>query len=52
VPPGGRTREYRNLVAEPEPGRILTESHTGSSAVTTFTVFLLGAASLRRISAT
>ena len=35
---GGRTREYRMKVAEPEPGRILAESDTGSSAVTTFTV--------------
>ena len=35
---GGRTREYRTKIAEPEPGRVLTESDTGSSAVTTFTV--------------
>ena len=35
---GGRTRQYRMKVAEPEPGRVLTESDTGSSAVTTFTV--------------
>jgi hypothetical protein len=35
---GGRTRQYRMTVAEPEPGRVLTESDTGSSAVTTFTV--------------
>ncbi len=35
---GGRTREYRSQVAEPEPGRVLTESDTNSSAVTTFTV--------------
>ena len=35
---GGRTRPYRMLVAEPEPGRVLTESDTGSSLVTTFTV--------------
>lgn len=35
---GGRTREYRMQVAEPEPGRVLTESDTGSSLVTTFTV--------------
>ena len=25
---GGRTREYRMAVAEPEPGRVLTESDT------------------------
>src|ERR1700722_12746703 len=35
---GGRTRRYRMKVAEPEPGRILTESDTGSSLVTTTTV--------------
>ena len=35
---GGRTREYRMTVAEPEPGRVLTESDAGSSLVTTFTV--------------
>jgi uncharacterized membrane protein len=35
---GGRAREYRMEVAEPEPGRVLTESDTASSLVTTFTV--------------
>jgi Polyketide cyclase / dehydrase and lipid transport len=50
VTAGGRTREYRNVVAEPEPGRVLTESDTRSSAVTTFTVSPRGAASLVRIS--
>ncbi len=35
---GGRTRQYRATVAEPDPGRVLTESDTTSSAVTTFTV--------------
>jgi uncharacterized protein YndB with AHSA1/START domain len=35
---GGRTREYRMQVAEPEPGRVLTESDTESSLVTTWTV--------------
>lgn len=38
VTAGGRTREYRMQVAEPEPGRVLTESDTNSSLVTTFTV--------------
>jgi uncharacterized protein YndB with AHSA1/START domain len=47
---GGRTREYQMKVAEPEPGRILTESDTGSSAVTTFTVSPQGTASLVQIS--
>jgi len=49
---GGRTREYRTRVAEPEPGRILTESDTGSSSVTTFMVSPQGAASLVQISTT
>jgi uncharacterized protein YndB with AHSA1/START domain len=49
---GGRTREYRTKVAEPEPGRILTESDTASSSVTTFTVSPQGAASLVQISTT
>jgi uncharacterized protein YndB with AHSA1/START domain len=35
---GGRTRAYRMQVAEPEPGRVLTETDLGSSLVTTFTV--------------
>src|SRR5262249_33928617 len=47
---GGRTREYRTKIAEPEPGRVLTESDTGSSAVTTFTVSPQGAAALVQIS--
>ena len=49
---GGRTREYRTMIAEPEPGRVLTESDTGSSAVTTFTVSPQGPASLVQISGT
>ena len=47
---GGRTRDYRMKVAEPEPGRVLTESDMDSSAVTTFTVSPQGGASLVRIS--
>ena len=47
---GGRTREYRMKIAEPEPGRVLTESDMNSSAVTTFTVSPQGGASLVRIS--
>jgi hypothetical protein len=35
---GGRTREYRMRVAEPEPGRVMTESDAESSLVTTWTV--------------
>jgi hypothetical protein len=37
-------------VAEPEPGRVLTESDTGSSAVTTFTVSPQGGTSIVQIS--
>jgi Polyketide cyclase / dehydrase and lipid transport len=47
---GGRTRDYRMKVTEPEPGRVLTESDMDSSAVTTFTVSPQGGASLVRIS--
>jgi uncharacterized protein YndB with AHSA1/START domain len=47
---GGRTREYQMKVAEPEPGRVLTESDTKSSAVTTFTVSPEDGASLVQIS--
>jgi uncharacterized membrane protein len=49
---GGRTREYRMQVAEPEPGRVLTESDTESSLVTTFTVDPEGDHSRVRISTT
>jgi Polyketide cyclase / dehydrase and lipid transport len=47
---GGRTREYRMKVAEPEPGRVLTESDMNSTAVTTFTVSPQGSASRVTIS--
>ena len=39
---GGRTRAVRSVIAEPEPGRVLTESDTLSSIVTTFTVTARG----------
>ena len=52
VTAGGRTREYQMKVAEPEPGRVLTESDTNSSAVTTFTVSPQGGTSLVQISTT
>jgi hypothetical protein len=35
---GGRKRQYRMRVDEPDPGRVLRESDTASSLVTTFTV--------------
>ncbi|MGH3233778.1 MAG: SRPBCC family protein [Streptosporangiaceae bacterium] len=50
VTAGGRTREYHMKVTEPEPGRVLTESDTGSSLVTTFTVSPQGDASLVQVS--
>lgn len=34
----GRTTDHRVVVAEPEPGRVLTETDTMSGAVTTFIV--------------
>jgi uncharacterized protein YndB with AHSA1/START domain len=50
---GGRTREYHMTVAEPDPGRVLTESDDSSSLVTTTTVAQRGQASCTvRISAT
>jgi carbon monoxide dehydrogenase subunit G len=52
VTAGGRTLEYRTKIAEPEPGRILTESDTNSTTVTTFTVSARGDASLVQISTT
>jgi polyketide cyclase/dehydrase/lipid transport protein len=50
VTAGGRSREYRMKVDEPEPGRVLTESDTASSLVTTTTVAPRDGASLVRIS--
>jgi hypothetical protein len=40
---GGRTRTVRVVVAEPEPGSVLTESESGTSLVTTWTVRPQGA---------
>lgn len=44
-----RTRSFRMAVSEPEPGRVLVESDTGSSLVTTFTVAPENGASRVRI---
>jgi uncharacterized protein YndB with AHSA1/START domain len=49
VSAGGRAREYRMQVAEPEPGRVLTESDVNSSLVTTFTVEPDGSGSVVKI---
>jgi ribosome-associated toxin RatA of RatAB toxin-antitoxin module len=46
---GGRSRDYRMEVSEPEPGRVLTESDTRSSLATTWTVDPQGAACQVRI---
>ena len=48
VTAGGRTREYRMAVAEPEAG-VLTETDANSSLVTTFTVTPEAGASRVRI---
>jgi uncharacterized protein YndB with AHSA1/START domain len=50
VTAGGRTREYRTRITEPEPGRTLVETDTGSSLVTTFNVSHQDGKSLVRIS--
>ena len=50
VTAGGRTRNYRMRVTEPEPGRTLVESDANSSLVTTFNVEPRGGGSLVRIS--
>lgn len=52
VTAGGRTRAYRMQVAEPEPGRVMTESDTESSLVTTWTVEPEGNACRVQISTT
>jgi hypothetical protein len=52
VTAGGRSREYQMTVAEPERGRVLTESDTGSSLVTKTTVTPQGDASRVEISTT
>lgn len=49
---GGRSRQYRMQVSEPEPGRVLRETDSGSSLVTDFTVSPQGAGSRVRISTT
>ena len=49
VSAGGRARSYRMTVAEPEPGRVITESDSNSSLVTTFTVDPQGSTSRVRI---
>jgi uncharacterized protein YndB with AHSA1/START domain len=50
VTAGGRTRNYRMRITEPEPGRTLVESDANSSLVNAFTVEPQGDKSLVRIS--
>ena len=45
----GRAQEAQGLVAEPEPGRVLTETYAGNGSVTTFTVDPTGVATRLRI---
>ena len=45
----GRAQETEGLVAEPEPGRVLTETYAGNGSVTTFTVDPMEDASQLRI---
>jgi uncharacterized protein YndB with AHSA1/START domain len=52
VTAGGRSRDYRMEVAEPEPGRVMTESDINSSLVTTWTVTPQNGVSRVRISTT
>ncbi len=52
VTAGGRSRQYRMRVTEPEPGRVLTESDENSSLVTTWTVSPEDGASRVQISTT
>jgi hypothetical protein len=46
---GGRTQETEGIVAEPEPGRVLTETYPSNNSVTTFTVDPAGEDSRLRI---
>lgn len=49
VTAGGRVRNYRMRVGEPEPGRVLTESDTLSSMETTWTLTPAGDRTVVRI---
>lgn len=46
---GGRAQEVEAIVAEPEPGRVLTETYPQNGAVTTFTVDPMSVGSRLRI---
>jgi uncharacterized protein YndB with AHSA1/START domain len=49
VTAGGRSRQFRMTMTEPEPGRVIEESDSNSSLVTTFTVTPQGEVSRVRI---
>jgi hypothetical protein len=49
---GGRTEDYRAVVSEPEPGRVLREDYPERSSATTFTVTPAGDACRVRIETT
>jgi hypothetical protein len=49
VTAGGRSRECRMEISEPEPGQVIRETDTNSSLVTTFTVTAEGTGSRVRI---
>ena len=46
---GGRSQAYRSDIAEPDPGRVLTERDRATGALTTFTVTPAGTGSRVRI---
>lgn len=52
VTTSGRSRTFRMEVSEPEPGRVLVESDTNSSLITTFTILPEGEQSRVRIETT
>jgi uncharacterized protein YndB with AHSA1/START domain len=52
VSAGGRQRAYRMTLAEPEPGRVLTETDANSSLVTTFRIEPSGSGSKVEITTT
>lgn len=52
VTAGGRKRDYRMGIDEPDPGRVLTETDANSTLVTTYTVTPAGENSLVEIQTT
>jgi Polyketide cyclase / dehydrase and lipid transport len=52
VTAGGRSRQYRMVISEPEPGRVIVESDASSSLATTWTVTAQDGTSRVKISTT